>query len=52
MELFGHSSISLTMNTYGHVLEDMKHETARKMDEALNPVAVKLAVNSATAKAN
>ena len=52
MELFGHSSISLTMNTYGHVLEEMKHETARKMDEALNPVAVKLAVNSVATKAN
>jgi len=52
MELFGHSSISLTMNTYVHVLEEMKDETARKMDDALNPVAVSLAVNSVAAKAN
>jgi len=44
MELFGYSSIRLTMNTYGHVLEEMKHETARTMDDALNRVAVKLAV--------
>jgi integrase len=52
MELFGHSSIGLTMNAYGHVLEEMKHETTRKMDDGLNPVAVKLAVNSAATKAN
>lgn len=32
MELLGHSSISLTMNTYGHILQEMKHETARQMD--------------------
>jgi hypothetical protein len=51
-ELFGRSSISLTMNTYGHVLEEMKHETARKMDDALNPLAVNLAVNSVATKAN
>ncbi len=37
MELLGHASISLTMNTYRHVLEEMKHETARKMDDVLNP---------------
>jgi integrase len=32
MELLGHSSISLTMNTYGHILEEMKKETARQAD--------------------
>lgn len=32
MELLGHSTISLTMNTYGHVLEEMKKETARQTD--------------------
>ena len=32
--------------------QEMKHETARKMDDALNPVPVKLAVNSVTTKAN
>jgi hypothetical protein len=28
----GHSSISLTMNTYGHVLEEMQRDTARQTD--------------------
>ncbi|HEX3748065.1 MAG TPA: site-specific integrase [Bryobacteraceae bacterium] len=32
MELLGHSSFTLTMNTYGHVLEEMKKETARQAD--------------------
>jgi integrase len=44
MELLGHSSISLTMDTYGHVLEEMKYETVRKTDAIFTPAAVKLAV--------
>src|SRR5262249_18296854 len=32
MDLLGHSSITLTMNTYGHMLEEMKRETARQTD--------------------
>lgn len=44
MELLGHSTISLTMNTYGHVLESMRRETANQMDAILKPVAVKTAV--------
>ena len=32
MELLGHSSFNLTVNTYGHVLEGMKKETARQTD--------------------
>jgi integrase len=52
MELFGHSSISLTMNTYGHVLEEMKRETATRMDQALEPVAVNVAVKPSPEKAN
>jgi integrase len=49
MELLGHSSITITMNTYGHVLEEMKRETARQTDAvfsatpaATNLLAVKL----------
>ena len=41
MELIGHSSISLTMNTYGHVLEEMKRETARQTDAVLERLVVK-----------
>jgi len=53
MELLGHSSISLTMNTYGHVLEEMKRETARKTDamfnssEPVKPTAATTAVKKA-----
>ncbi len=44
MELFGHSSISLTINTYGHVLEDMKRGAVNRRDQALEPAAVSVAV--------
>jgi integrase len=52
MELLGHSSITLTMNTYGHVLEEMQRETARQTDAVLNPLAVKLAVKPASVRVN
>jgi len=32
MELLGHSSITVTMNVYGHVLPAMMREAADKMD--------------------
>jgi integrase len=35
MEVLGHSQISLTMNTYSHVIPDLKRETADKMDAIL-----------------
>jgi integrase len=44
MELLGHSSITVTMNVYGHVLEEMRRETARQIDAVFSPVAVKAAV--------
>jgi integrase len=44
MELLGHSSISLTMNTYGHVLKETRRETARQTDAVFTRLAVKLAV--------
>jgi integrase len=52
MELLGHSSISLTMNTYGHVLEEMKRETARQTDAIFSLVAVKLAVKPGVERIN
>ncbi len=52
MELLGHSSISVTMNLYGHVLEDMKRETARQIDEIYKRVAVNLAVKPAAEQVN
>lgn len=44
MDLLGHSTISLTMNTYGHVLQEMRRETAQETDAVFNRLAVKLAV--------
>ena len=35
MEILGHSQIALTMNTYTHVLPELKQDAARRMDEAL-----------------
>lgn len=35
METLGHSQISLTMNTYSHVIPVLKQEAARKMDAVL-----------------
>jgi integrase len=32
MELLGHSQISLTMNTYSHVLPELKREAAAQME--------------------
>lgn len=36
MELLGHSNISLTMNTYSHVLGVLQKETAKQMDAVLS----------------
>lgn len=32
MELLGHSSIGITMNVYGHVLDESKRRMASRMD--------------------
>ena len=34
-ERLGHADISLTLNTYSHVLPSMQEEVAEKMDELL-----------------
>lgn len=36
MELLGHSSITVTMNVYGHVLPAMMRDAADKMDAILD----------------
>jgi integrase len=36
----GHSSVSLTLDTYSHVLEGMQEEAAIKLDQLLSPIAV------------
>jgi integrase len=35
METLGHSQISLTMNTYSHVLPDLQREAANQIDRLL-----------------
>lgn len=35
METLGHSDIATTMNTYAHVLPELQHDAARKMDAFL-----------------
>ena len=35
MDVLNHSQIGLTMNTYAHVIPDLKRDAARKMDELL-----------------
>lgn len=37
METFGHSQISLTTNTYSHVLPMLQREAADKMEAVLDP---------------
>ncbi len=38
-EILGHSQISLTLDTYSHVLLTLKAEAAETMEQALGPVA-------------
>jgi integrase len=40
METLGHSQISLTMNTYSHVLPALHREAADRMEAILNKTIV------------
>ena len=51
-ELLGHSSVALTLQVYGHLLEETKREAAVKMDAALAPVATSVATKPNSAKVN
>lgn len=35
MEILGHSQISLTLNTYSHVIPELQHDAAKLMDALL-----------------
>ena len=37
MELLGHSDVTMTLNTYSHVLASLKQDAARRMDDVLAP---------------
>jgi len=39
-ERLGHSDISMTLNTYSHVIPSMQAEAAEKLDELLKPIDV------------
>jgi integrase len=41
-ERLGHSQISLTLNTYSHVLPSIKEEAGQKLDDLVMPVAITL----------
>jgi len=41
-ERLGHSTISLTLDTYSHVIPSMQTEAAEVMDELLTPISVEL----------
>jgi len=48
METLGHSQISITMNTYSHVMPALGVEAAEKMHEAMSTrIGVKSGVKSA-----
>ncbi len=36
MDVLGHSQIGLTMNTYSHVIPDLRREAARRMDDLIH----------------
>jgi len=35
MEILGHSQIALTMNTYAHVIPELRRDAASKMEELI-----------------
>jgi integrase len=41
-ERLGHSQISLTLDTYSHVLPSMQEDAAQKLDDLVMPVAFTL----------
>jgi integrase len=37
MEVLGHSEIAMTMNTYSHVVPELRSEAADRMESILSP---------------
>ena len=44
-ERLGHADITLTLNTYSHVMPSMQESAAQKMDELLNPIEISSEIN-------
>jgi len=36
MDLLGHSQIGLTMNTYSHVIPDLRRDAAQRMEDLIS----------------
>lgn len=36
MEVLGHSEIGMTMNTYSHVIPELRRDAADRMEDLLN----------------
>ncbi len=49
-DLLGHSQVSFTMQTYAHVLPQIRKDVASKMDEIFSPVATTVATKAAERK--
>ena len=41
-EMLGHASITITLNTYSHVLPDMQHSAADAMEAALGTATLRI----------
>jgi hypothetical protein len=55
MDLLGHSQIQVTLNTYAHVLPEMRQSAASKIDRVLapsSPVATSVATMPNSNKVN
>jgi integrase len=52
MELLGHSSITVTLNIYTHVIAPLKKKTAMQMEAILNPITDKIADKAAGSMVN
>ena len=46
-ERLGHADITLTLNTYSHVLPSMQEDAAEKLEEILTPIDVTDKINVA-----
>ena len=44
-EALGHSKLSITLDTYGHLMPEMQNEAADLMDELVTPIEVQLHQN-------
>jgi integrase len=45
-ERLGHADISMTLNTYSHVLPSMQEDAAQKLDKFLTPIEVTDKINA------